>query len=65
MLIIFQIQAGKLSMKKFGLTGEQEGEFSTIKELTKLVSYGHANHMIQNSLLRIQEENLMPEKPNK
>ena len=49
-------------MKKFGLTGELEGEFSTINEITKLMSNGHANHMIQNSLLGIQAENLMPEK---
>ena len=52
-------------IKKFGLTGEQEGEFSIIKEITKLMCNGHANHMIQNSIVRIQAENLMPEKPNK
>ena len=51
-------------MKKFGLTGEQEEEFSMTKEITKLVWNGHANHMIQNSLLRIQIENFVPEKPN-
>ena len=49
-------------MKKFELTGEHEGEFSTIKKIAKLMSDGHANHMIQYSLLRIQAENLMPEK---
>ena len=49
-------------MKKFGLRGEQEGEFSTIKEITKLVSNGHPDLMIQNSLLRIEADNLMPEK---
>ena len=52
-------------MKKFGLTGEQEGEFSMIKEIAKLICNGHANHMKQNSVVRIQAENLMPEKPNK
>ena len=52
-------------MKKFGLTGEQEEEFSMTKEITKLMCNGHANHMIQNSPLRIQAESLMPEKPNK
>ena len=46
-------------IKEFGLTGEQEGSFSTIKETTKLMCNGHANHMIQKSLLRIQAENLM------
>ena len=40
-------------MNKFGLTGEQEREFSTIKEIVKLMSNGHASHMIENSLLRI------------
>ena len=52
-------------MKKLGLTGEQKGEFNTIKETTQLMCNGHANHVIQNSLLRIQAENLMPERPNK
>ena len=47
-------------MKKFWLT--KEGEFSTIKEITKQMSNGHANHLVQNSLLRIQVENLMPKK---
>ena len=32
-------------MKKFGFKGEQEREFSTIKEITKLMSNGHAKHM--------------------
>ena len=49
-------------MQKFGLRVEHEGEFSMIKEITKLMSDGHANHMTQNSLLRIQAENLLPEK---
>ena len=52
-------------MKKFGSIGEQEGELSMIKEITKLICNGHANHLIQNSLVRIQAETLMSEKPNK
>ena len=40
-------------------------EFSTIKEITKHMSNGYANHIILNSLLRIQAENLMSKKPNK
>ena len=48
-------------MKKFGLTGKQEREFSTIKEITELMPNGHTDHMIQNSPLRIQAENLMRE----
>ena len=44
-------------------TEEQEREFSTIKEITKRTSNGHASHIIPNSLLRIQAENLMSEKP--
>ena len=42
-----------------------EGEFSTIKEITKPMSDGHATHMILNSLLRIQAANMISEKPNK
>ena len=49
-------------MKKFGLIGEEEGEFSMIKETTKLTGSGHANDIIQNSFLRIQAENLMPDR---
>ena len=44
---------------------EPEGEFSTIKEIIKHMSNGHANYKIQNSVLRNQVENLMLEKPNK
>ena len=40
-------------------------EFVTIKEITKPMSNGHANHIILNSLLRIQAENLISDKPNK
>ena len=44
-----------------------QGKFSTIKEITKYISNGHANDIpvILNSLLRIQAENLMSDKPNK
>ena len=44
-------------------TEEQERGFSTIKEITKRTSSGHANHVIPNSLLRMQAENMMREKP--
>ena len=43
-------------------TEEQEREFSTIKEITKRTSNGHANHVIPDSLLRIQAENMTSEK---
>ena len=43
-------------------TEEQEREFSTIKEITKRTSNGHANHIIPNSLLRIQAENMTSQK---
>ena len=43
-------------MKKFGSTGEQEGEFSTIKEITKLMCNGHANHMIQTVILEFKQK---------
>ena len=51
-------------MKKSGSTGEEEREFSMIKE-TKVTGSGHANHMIQNSFIRIQAENLIPERSTK
>ena len=38
-------------MKKCKLTGEEEGELNLVKEITELKCNGHANHMIQNSLL--------------
>ena len=44
-------------------TEEQERAFNTIKEITKRTSNGHANHIIPNSLLRIQAENMTKEKP--
>ena len=42
-----------------------QGELSTIKEITKHMSNGHANHIILISLLTIQTENPILEKPNK
>ena len=42
-----------------------QGKFSAVKEVTKHRSNGHANHIILNSLLRIQAENLMSEKPSR
>ena len=36
-----------------------------VKEITKPMSNGHANHIIFDSLFRIEAENLMSGKPNK
>ena len=33
-------------------------QYNVIKEITKRMSSGHANHIVLNSLLRIQAENL-------
>ena len=42
-----------------------QGEFDAIKEITKRMSNGQENHIILNSLLRVDAENVMSEKPNK
>ena len=44
-------------------TEEQERTFSTIKEITNATSSGHSDHIIPNSLLRMQAENVVREKP--
>ena len=44
-------------------TVEQERAFDTIKEITKRTSNGHSNHIIPNSLLRMQAENMIRDKP--
>ena len=44
-------------------TEEQERTFNTIKEITKTTSSGQSDHIIPNSLLRMQAENVVREKP--
>ena len=44
-------------------TEEQERTCNTIKEITKATSSGHSDHIIPNSLLRMQAENVVREKP--
>ena len=53
-------------MQQLRLTGEQELKDNSVHcYVCPMVDYGLANHIILNSLLKIQAENLMSEKPNK
>ena len=44
-------------------TEEQERAFNTIKEITKRTSNGHSHHIIPNSLLHMQAEIMIRDKP--